>query len=42
MRKRLNRFFRTKANHNIIKQGWKLKMYMCLVWLTDERRNADG
>lgn len=42
MRKKLNRFFRTKANHNVIKQGWKFKLYMRLIRLTDERRNADG
>lgn len=41
MRRRLNRLFRTKANHNVIKQGWKFRMYMRLVRLTDERRKDD-
>lgn len=38
MRRRLNRLFRTKANHNVIKQGWKFRMYMRLVRLTDESK----
>lgn len=41
MRRRLNRLFRTKANHNVIKQGWKFRMYMRFVRLTDERRKDD-
>lgn len=38
LKKLLNRYFRTKANHHVIRQGWKFKFYMWFVKLTDERR----
>ena len=37
LQKKLNRHFRTKANHHILCRGWKFRFYMWLIRLTDER-----
>ena len=37
IQKMLNRYFRTKANQYVRCRGWKFRLYMWLIRLTDER-----
>lgn len=38
LRRKLNIFFRTHANHHVLTKGWKYDLHMLFVKMTDERK----